>query len=150
MARYAGQVVIKNLREIEQDCSILIKDIPSRQPGESLEGYLVRVCGFTAENPFGNLLDATEEGVIWTRLNSWAAALAIRQSHHADPLPIQAYRMVGDLWEADRGAWFLKLLSDLEQAEAEADGILADPIIAIWIQEEVARARQDPPNPGGD
>ncbi|OGZ69276.1 MAG: hypothetical protein A3D44_01130 [Candidatus Staskawiczbacteria bacterium RIFCSPHIGHO2_02_FULL_42_22] len=147
VARNALEVVIGNLQGLKKDISKLLKVVPPRKPGESLESFLLRVLGLDGSGHpvFGYLLDANEEEVVCARLSAWAAAVAIRQSSQSKPLPSGAYRMIGgQLRRFDPGAQFLGLLSDLKQVEAEVDGMLVDPIISTWLQEEIGMRKKDP------
>ena len=145
IARAAITVVISNLKDTTDDLAKIVRVQPVPFPNETLEHYATRVVfSKGGDLIFGSLLDTTEGEIVSLYLNAWAAALVLRQIQAIKSLPIGSYRLVGpQMWEADIGGWWLKLLSDLEQAEAKITATFTDPIILIWMQEEVAKRKAD-------
>lgn len=126
IALAAIEVVIGNLNELADDLEKVVNVHPKPFTNEALEHYLLRVISPTENNPFGCLLDTTEEEIISVYLSAWAAALTIRR---IDGMSL--------------GGQWLKLLSALEQAEAKSATAFADPIIQIWMQEEIQKRKKD-------
>lgn len=118
-----GELALEGLKDMHSEIINLVKEqLPLKDAVEEI----------TLQKPFGHFLDAQADDLLRLRINAWATSLAIE-------------RAGGQATSKNKlDSKHLQLLHDLDQEMAKIDDFFSDPIISIWIQEDIEKVKKEP------